>query len=208
MGSVARRLTRQDVVDLLTTNGADVETAEHIVVALERAGLDPPRMRSWLAHPQRGYSVHPEPVDIAGEEFWPGQVPVHAIEEGHAASVVRAAERFAAADARERQIASAFLCTIDEVRRLTHSDPIRIQQVAAVAELLLKRLGKDIIVNEVLQTRLLPRWNPDNSPNAVATRLVDCLADHRLPLVLDDLREGRLDPIALDREHDLDFYGW
>jgi hypothetical protein len=57
-------------------------------------------------------------------------------------------------------------------------------------------------VNEVLQTRLIPRQDPE------ATRLVDCLRDQRLTAVLQDLRSAQLDPATIDRERDLDFYGW
>jgi hypothetical protein len=78
---------------------------------------------------------------------------------------------------------------------------VRTAQVAEVARLLLARLRKDTIVNEVLQTRLAPRQDLE------ATRLVDCLLDQRLTVVLQDLRSG-LDPATLDRERDLDFYGW
>jgi hypothetical protein len=79
---------------------------------------------------------------------------------------------------------------------------VRTAQVAEVARLLLARLRKDTIVNEVLQTRLAPRQDLE------ATRLVDCLLDQRLTVVLQDLRSGQLDPATLDREQDLDFYGW
>jgi hypothetical protein len=79
---------------------------------------------------------------------------------------------------------------------------VRTAQVAEVARLLLARLRNYTIVNEVLQTRLAPRQDPE------ATRLVDCLLDQRLTVVLQDLRSGQLDPATLDREQDLDFYGW
>jgi hypothetical protein len=196
------RATRVDVVALLLAAGADPDSAERIVGALERAGLDPPRMRTWLRHPRRAYSVHPAAVVIADEETWPGAIPTHAIEMGRTGAVLTAAQDFAAADPDERAISSTFLCTLEQVRRLTHEDPARTEQVAEVARLLIARLGKDTIVNEVLQTRLSPRQDPEG------TRLVDCLLDHRLTGVLQDLRSGQLDPAALDRERDLDFYGW
>jgi hypothetical protein len=109
---------------------------------------------------------------------------------------------FAAADPDERAISSSFLCTLEQVRRLTHEDPARRQQILEVARLLIARLGKDTIVNEALQTLLAPRQDPEG------TRLVDCLLDQRLTVVLQDLRSGQLDPAAFDRERDLDFYGW
>jgi len=148
-------------------------------------------------------------VEIAGETTWPGAVPTHAIQMGHTDIVMSAAEDFAAADPDERAISSSFLCTLAQVRRLTHEDPTRTKQVADVAQLLMSRLRNDTAVNEVLQTRLIPRQNPDGSFNdEQMARLVDCLSDQRLPVVLQDLRSGQLDPASLDRERDLDFYGW
>lgn len=65
-------------------------------------------------------------------------------------------------------------------------------------------------MNEALQTRLTPRTNPDGSlsDDDAAARLVDCLMDDRLATVLAALRDSGLDPATLDRERDLDFYGW
>ena len=196
------RRTTADIVALLVDAGAELGTAERIVTALEAAGLKPDRMRSWLTHPQRAYGVTTVPMVIAGREHWPQYPPDRAIQDGWAGAVVEAAEQLAAASDDERFISLNCLCSLDAVRRLTHGDEERAAQVRAVAQLLLNRFRKDITVNEVLQTRLHPRGAPDG------TRLVDCLADDRLAPTLAALRDGSLDPRALDRERDLDFYGW
>lgn len=164
-------------------------------------------MKAWLAHPQRAYWVYPFAITVAGEEMWPPVSPVQAIEAGDSDSVEVAATPFAEASEHERFISLTFLCTLDAVRRLTDGDWERTAQTVEIARLLLNRLRKDTVVNEVLQMLLVARFGPhaaDHGP----TRLVDCMLDDRLPLVLDDLKHCRLDPVALLEEGDLDFYGW
>src|SRR4051794_22544610 len=186
-----------DVLKLLTDAGASDDDARKVVGALGRAGLAPPRMRSWLASPDRSYSVGTG-MEIAGVEM--EQMPIEAVEDGDVAIVLEAAEAFASASADERFISLTCLCDLDAVRRLTHGSPQRTATVKRIAQLLLNTLRKDVHVSEALQTTL-----PDDPDD---TRLVDWMADERLDDALVALDSGSLDPVTLRAQGELHFYGW
>ena len=117
------RATRDTILDMLRREGATEQEATQIVAALEQAGLNPPQMRAWLAHPFKAYALSIGMM-LAPDVEWK-QVPTHAIEDGRADAVLAAAEEFAAASAAERYISRTLLCELDGVRRLTHGDPDR-----------------------------------------------------------------------------------
>jgi hypothetical protein len=181
------RATRDDVLALLREGGASEAQAERIVAALAAAGLAPPRMRSWLSHPERGYSVSVGFV-LMGVEWM--QKPLHAIELGFADAVVEATEEYAAASPDERFIALTCACDLQQVRRMTHGDPDRTAMVVRIARLLLARLRKDVHVHDTLKTTLSGDYDD-------LTRLADWMTDERLPAALEALESDALDPVAL-----------
>jgi hypothetical protein len=193
------RATRDAVLAMLRAEGATGAEAIRIVQALENAGLKPPAMRIWLDHPRRAYSVNAGVV-VAGVEWQ--QVPTHAIEAGRADVVVAAAEAFAAATPDERYLSQTLLCDLDGVRRLTHGDPERIAMVVDIARRLMKALRKQVHVNEVVQQLLAGCFGADE------TRLIDWMLDERLPDALEAIRTGRVDPVALNQQNTLGFWGW
>ena len=192
------RATVQDIQRLLREEGASDEDATRIVSALERAEVPPPRMRAWLASPDRAYPVSTGHV-VDGVDF--KQVPVHAIEDGRADVVVQAAEAFAAASPDERFISLTCLCGLDAVRRLTHDNPERTAMVVRIAEILRNRLRKEVLVNETLQTPLSGDFED-------TTRLVDWMLDERLPDAVRALETAELDPVELHALDTLFFVGW
>jgi hypothetical protein len=192
------RATRQEVTALLVGEGATEPQAARIIAALDAAGLTPPRMRSWLANPDRSYGVSVG-FEIFGVDF--RQVPTHAIEDGHVDAVIAAAEEFAAASADERYICLTLVCRLDDARRLTHENPQRTAMVKRIAELLHSRLRKDVAVHEALKTTL-------SGDLEDLTRLADWMTDERLPRALEALETGVIDPVALRARGPLNFTRW
>jgi len=186
---------------MLRTEGATDAEATRIVHALEGARLDPPAMRAWLDHPRKAYSVSIGLVSpLAGVEW--KQVPTHAVESGRADAVVAAAEEFAAATADERYLSQTLLCDLEEVRRLTHGDADRTAMVVDIARRLKNALRKEVHVNEVVQQMLSGSFDGDQ------TRLIDWMLDERLPDALEAISTGRIDPVALNQQDALGFWGW
>jgi hypothetical protein len=116
--------------------------------------------------------------------------------------VVAAARDFAAATDDERYISRTLLCDLDAVRRLTRGEVDRTAMVVEIARRLINSLQKEVHVNEVLQQVLSGSFDSDQ------TRLVDWMTDERLPDALEALASGRLDPVALNRQDALGFWGW
>lgn len=193
------RATRDTILAMLRTEGATDVDATRIVEALGEAGLNPPAMRVWLDHPRRAYGVRIGIV-IAGVEW--KQVPTHAIESGRPDAVVAAAEEFAAATPDERFISQTLLCDLDRVRRLTHRDPDRTAVVVDIARRLKNALHKEVHVNELVQQVLSGSFEDDQ------TRLIDWMLDERLPDALEAIITGRIDPVALNQQDALGFWGW
>jgi hypothetical protein len=193
------RATRETILDMLRREGATDAEATRIVEALEGAGLSPPAMRVWLDQPQRAYAVRIGIV-VAGVEW--KQVPTHAIEAGRADAVIAAAEEFAAATPDERYISQTMLCDLDGVRRLTHGDPDRTAMVVDIARRLKNALRKEVHVNEVVQQVLSGSFDGDQ------TRLVDWMLDERLADALEAITTRRTDPVALNQQNALGFWGW
>jgi len=113
------------------------DETEAIIHALEKAGLNPPAMRRWLSHADRSYSL-----DIGRKLLdvpWLA-APIEAIELGHGAAVVAAAETFAAASPDERFISLTCTCNLASVRRLTQDDPERTAKVREIAQILINKL--------------------------------------------------------------------
>jgi len=131
------------------------------------------------------------------------QVPTHAIEAGRADAVIAAAEEFAAATPDERYISQTLVCELDGVRRLTHGDPDRTAMVVDIARRLKTALRKEVHVNEVVQQVLSGSLLEGDQ-----TRLVDWMLDERLPDALEAIATGRIDPIALNQQDALAYYGW
>lgn len=192
------RATRADIVTLLTKEGAVTEEAEAIVVALERAELNPSQMRVWLADSARAYNVSVG-ATVLGVDL--KQVPTHAIEGGRADAVQGAAERFAAAAPEERMLCRTFLCDLDAVRRLSRGEDERLQLLCEAAGLLRGKLKKDIAVSEALQTTLSGNFDD-------TTRLVDWMSDDRLAEAVEALRTGAIDVVELRKQGPLHFVGW
>lgn len=190
------RATLNEVIDLLRAEGASGEEASRIVDALGRAGLSPPQMRAWLTHPRRAYALK---VNIVGVDLMEG--PAHAVAAGRVEAVIAAAEQFADASRDERFLSRTLICEIDAVRRLTQNDPNRTAMLVRIAKLLLNRLGKDIAVNEALQTTLSGGLDD-------TTRLIDWMLDDRLPDAVRALESGRVDPVVLRDRGPLYFVGW
>jgi hypothetical protein len=104
-------------------------------------------MRRWLSHPDRSYSL-----DIGRKlvgEPWLA-APLEAIELGHSAAVVAAAQSFAAASPDERFISLTCTCNLASVRRLTQDTPERTAKVREIAQIFLNKLRKDQAVKEAL----------------------------------------------------------
>lgn len=196
------------MVALLQAHGADAGNAEKIVRTLDAAGLTPAQSKAWLSHPQKAYQVRPFEIEVAGRPMRPPVMPVEAVGGDGVDTVIAAAKEFAAASPEERHISLTFLCSIEQVRRLTHQRARRTAQLLDVAQLLRNKLGKETVIDEVLKTLLAPRQTEWSGTPQPQTRLVDCLADERLPVVLEDLREGRIDVVDLHRHGDVDYYGW
>ena len=194
-----RRATRDTVLDMLRKEGATEAEASRIVEALEQAGLNPPAMRVWLDHPDRAYPIRIGIV-VAGVEI--KQVATHAVEAGRADAVLAAAEDFAAATPEERFLSQTLLCDLDGVRRLTHGDPGRTAMVVDIARRLKNALRKEVHVNEVVQQVLSGSFDADQ------TRLIDWMCDDRLPDALEAIATGRIDPVALNHQNALGFWGW
>jgi hypothetical protein len=193
------RANRHAIVERLREHGATEGEAAHIVGALARAGLNPPAMRVWLEHPRRAFSVN-SGIVVAGVEL--KRVPADAIQQGQTGAVVAAAEAFAAAGPDERYIARTLLCDLDGVRRLTHGAPERTATVVEIARRLKAALGKEVHVNEVVQQVLTGSFDGDQ------TRLIDWMRDERLGDALEAIVTGRIDPVALNRQNALGFWGW
>jgi hypothetical protein len=195
------RATRDSILAMLRAEGATDPDARRIVDALADAGLNPPAMRVWLDHPQRAYAVSTG-VTLAADVEW-RQVPTHAIESGRADAVIAAAEEFAAATPDERYISQTLVCQLDGVRRLTHGDPDRTAMVVDIARRLKAALHKEVHVNEVVQQVLSGSLLDGDD-----TRLIDWMLDERLPDALATITSGRIDPIALNQQDALAYYGW
>jgi hypothetical protein len=80
----------------------------------------------------------------------PGSPPLEAIELGHSAAVVAAAQSFAAASPDERFISLTCTCNLASVRRLTQDNPERTAKVREIAQIFLNKLRKDQAVKEAL----------------------------------------------------------
>lgn len=195
------RATRDTILAMLRAEGATDADATRTVDALAEAGLNPPAMRVWLGHPQRAYTVSIG-VMLAADVEW-RQVPTHAIEAGRADAVIAAAEEFAAATPDERYISQTLVCELDGVRRLTHGDPDRTAMVVDIARRLKTALRKEVHVNEVVQQVL-----SGSLLDGDQTRLIDWMLDERLPDALEAITTARIDPIALNQQDALAYYGW
>lgn len=183
------RATLESCEQLLREAGAESLVAESVVAQLSGAGLSPSRIRAWLASPARSYSVTTGVlVDDPHDPVLWKQPPIHAVEDGHVEAVLAAVDDFVRATDPERFISTTFICDMPQVRKLTHGDERRTQQVARIAELLLTQLRKETAVYEVIRMRPTP---------GEFVRLADCMTDDRLKAVLHGLETGTIDPVAL-----------
>jgi hypothetical protein len=186
-----RRNTTDSAADLLIDAGATRELAHEIVSVLSSAGLPASRIRTWLAHPERGASIQTGTVMIDGEHLPRRQTAIFAVEDGHADLVLAEARRFASATQDERAIA---LCLGQEMARidaLTGSDARRAATIVHVLDVLKKRLGKDVHVADLVQTEI-PAWD--------RARIVDRFITGREQEVLDALTAGRIDVDQLHKD--------
>ena len=84
----------------------------------------------------------------------------------------------------------------------THDDPDRTAMVVDIARRLKNALGKEVHVNEVVQQALSGNFDADQ------TRLIDLMLDERLPDALEAITTGRMDPVALNQQDALGYWGW
>ena len=75
--------------------------------------------------------------------------------------------------------------------------------VVDIASRLKTALRKEVHVNEVVQQVLSGSLFDGDQ-----TRLVDWVLDERLPDAVEAIATGRIDPIALNQQDALAYYGW
>lgn len=175
---------RTRLSEWLVAHGAEPEVAVAIAGALEASGLSVTEARAWLS--ERGGEF---PANGMWTPDWAWrQVPVDAIEDGHASLVLEAARRFAAATSDERLIARALGRDVAAARALTGSDERRTQTVAAIVRLLRERLGSPARVNEALDAE---RWADRDDPSE-RNMVAEIVAGGEQEL-LRRLRDGNID---------------
>src|SRR5688572_22317626 len=126
-GLMARRHTRDSVVEMLVTEGAQHAIAEEIADTLCEGGLSWAGARRWLAHPDLAYPIRAGDMRIDGETYPRYRTAIFLIEDGEAETVRRAAVAFASAADDERRVAILFGSDIEQARQLTGADEIRMR---------------------------------------------------------------------------------
>lgn len=120
-------------------------------------------------------------------------------------AILAAAQEFAAASEAERFIPTALSgVNVDlHVRKLTRGDPERAARVRRAVALLLAQLRTPTRVYYCVQTTF-----GHSGSDADSTRLVDCMLDERLDVVLAGLEDGSFDAWHHMEAGALHNHGW
>jgi hypothetical protein len=161
-----------------------------LVATLMSCGLSATETKAWLFNPQLEYPIRLGVRELAGQWIERSAPPCICIETGRSALVLEIARAFAAASHDERRISRLLLVDLVNVRRLTGNDPSRAAVIAAVITVMEGRLRK---TQRVAEAAL-------RSPElGDGRRLVDRILADQERALLDELRSGEIDLVALSK---------